>query len=180
MYEGKTPLFTCAHYGYFELFLMLIQRSEINLSTWNHLGSQIIHFACECENIDFLKYLLAYKFNEIDINSLDNSGSTPFHLAYSHLHIEAVELLFNHKDILKPNIQNMYELTPLMTIIIQRRNESLTLSYVEYFCENVKIEERAFFKTKVSSTKNVIDYLRLNHQNTILNYLNTLSEIASS
>ena len=117
---GDTPLHKCAYNGYDECAEVLIQ-SGADRTLQDSSGYLPLHNCAETKNLSCLDKII----DANTINSAENNGFTPLHLAVIENHLEVVQYLVSKVDIgVNVNALDNNEHSPLYCAI-ERANEAI-------------------------------------------------------
>lgn len=106
--NNETPLFQSVMSRSLDALELLLHHKDINIKCVDKERANLLHVASRRNFYEGMKILLNLKNKEnenvfiLDVNEVDNYGSTPLTIAAELGHIEIVKLLLNHPDI-KPN-----------------------------------------------------------------------------
>lgn len=121
--DGKTILYYPIKYGYNNILKILLNNSKniigIHIDNIKDKNNNTpLHYASLYNNTEALDYLLNFSTNII-INTIDNEGRTPLHIAVNNNNINNINLLLKQK-VIQVNLFNNQGLSVLHIAIIKR------------------------------------------------------------
>jgi hypothetical protein len=132
----------------------------------NH-DNTILHYVCECENVEILKMLMD---NKVNANAVNSTGNTPLHIACINYHAETVKILVdNGADV---NAVNSEGDTPLHIACVNSDIETAKIlvdngANVNTVNSTGNTPFHITFKTKCVGTFNTLLYARSRKQNIV-------------
>lgn len=110
--NGYTPLMDASYYGYDKIVKLLLDKKDIDVNIFNHLGHSAFSMAVKQGNLKVVQLLL--KVPNIDINIIDKDGKSVLKFAYDIKNMKLIELLIK-----TPNINvNIYDLLSGETLLL--------------------------------------------------------------
>jgi hypothetical protein len=101
-YKDKHALLRAVENSYWDIVDILISAKDFNIHIKDKNGANILHYLSQYSNVELLERVLKMK---LDINAVNNEGSTPLHIAIKggHLDVSNALIKFEANSHIKDN-----------------------------------------------------------------------------